>query len=169
MGALTRALHRCFARRTATRSELDAVAERVAAERGENCGQTVGYQVRFESSFSAKTRLLFATPGVLLRKLGSDPDLVSYTHFLLDEVHEEDRDTEFLLVALRELVARRREAFDASPDTAPPPLKLVLMSATLGLQKLGDYFGGCPSCSMGGTNFPVTTFFLEDVLKQTKY
>ena len=112
--------------------------------------------------------MLFATPGVLLRKLGSDPDLVSYTHFLLDEVHEEDRDTEFLLVALRELVARRREAYDASPDTAPPPLKLVLMSATLGLQKLGDYFGGCPSCSMGGTNFPVTTFFLEDVLKQTK-
>ena len=146
-----------------------AVAERVAAERGENCGQTVGYQVRFESSFSAKTRLLFATPGVLLRKLGSDPDLVSYTHFLLDEVHEEDRDTEFLLVALRELVARRREAYDASPETAPPPLKLVLMSATLGLQKLSDYFGGCPSCSMGGTNFPVTTFFLEDVLKQTKY
>ena len=106
---------------------------------------------------------------MLLRKLGSDPDLVSYTHFLLDEVHEEDRDTEFLLVALRELVARRREAYDASPETAPPPLKLVLMSATLGLQKLGDYFGGCPSCSMGGTNFPVTTFFLEDVLKQTKY
>ena len=76
------------------------------AERGENCGQTVGYQVRFESSFSAKTRLFFATPGVLLSKLGYDPDLVSYTHFLLDEVHEEDRDTEFLLVALRELVAR---------------------------------------------------------------
>ena len=67
------------------------------------------------------------------------------------------------------VVARRREAYDASPETAPPPLKLVLMSATLGLQKLGDYFGGCPSCSMGGTNFPVTTFFLEDVLKQTKY
>ena len=93
---------------------------RVAAERGENCGQTVGYQVRFESSFSAKTRFLFATPGVLLRKLGSDPDFVSYTHFLLDEVHEEDRDTEFLLVALRELVARRREAYDASPDSAAP-------------------------------------------------
>ena len=146
-----------------------AVAERVASERGEQCGQTIGYQVRFESSFSSRTRLLFATPGVLLRKLGSDPDLVSYTHFLLDEVHEEDRDTEFLLVALRELVARRREAYDAAPATAPPPLKLVLMSATLGLSKLSDYFGGCPSCSMGGTNFPVTTFFLEDVLKQTKY
>ena len=42
-------------------------------------GQTVGYQVRFESSFSDK--VVFATPGVLLRKLGSDPDLVSYTHF----------------------------------------------------------------------------------------
>ena len=121
------------------------VADRIASERVERVGETVGYQIRLETRRSAKTRLLFATPGVLLRKLGSDPDLVSYTHFLLDEVHEEDRDTEFLLVALRELVARRREAYDASPSTAPPPLKLVLMSATLGLQKLGDYFGGCAS------------------------
>mmetsp|Transcript_29832 Transcript_29832/g.89732 ORF Transcript_29832/g.89732 Transcript_29832/m.89732 type:complete len:768 (+) Transcript_29832:184-2487(+) len=149
-----------------------AVAERVAAERGEACGNVVGYQVRFESSFHpSRTRLLFATPGVLLRKLASDPDFVEYTHFILDEVHEEDRDTEFLLVALRELVARRREAWDAKEagTIAPPPLKLVLMSATLGVEKLSAYFGGCPTASMGGSNYPVTTFFLEDVLKQTKH
>ena len=140
-----------------------AVAERVASERGSQLGREVGFHVRFESSFSDATRLCFATPGVLLRKLGSDPDLVAYTHFILDEVHEEDRDTEFLLVALRELVARR-----ANHDTLPR-LRLVLMSATLAADKLTEYFGGCPRISIGGSNFPVSTFFLEDVLKQTKY
>ena len=88
---------------------------------------------------------------------------MAYTHFILDEVHEEDRDTEFLLVALRELVARR-----ANHETLPR-LRLVLMSATLAADKLTEYFGGCPRISIGGSNFPVSTFFLEDVLKQTKY
>ena len=50
-----------------------AVAERVAAERGGTVGGEVGYHVRFEASFSDETRLVFATPGVLLRKLGSGP------------------------------------------------------------------------------------------------
>ena len=50
-----------------------AVAERVAAERGGTVGGEVGYHVRFEASFSDATRLVFATPGVLLRKLGSGP------------------------------------------------------------------------------------------------
>ena len=84
------------------------------------------------------------------------PGLVSYTHFLLDEVHEEDRDTEFLLVALRELVAREERPRCVAGDGAAP--LEARAHDDLGLQKLGDYFGGCPSCSMGGTT-PVTTFF----------
>ncbi len=42
---------------------------RVAAERLEKVGNTVGYQIRLESSRSAATRLLFCTTGVLLRRL----------------------------------------------------------------------------------------------------
>ncbi len=45
------------------------VADRVAAERLEKTGQTVGYQIRLESSRSAATRLLFCTTGVLLRRM----------------------------------------------------------------------------------------------------
>ncbi|KAH8052470.1 helicase [Aureococcus anophagefferens] len=139
-----------------------AVAERVASERGSQLGREVGFHVRFESSFSDATRLCFATPGVLLRKLGSDPDLVAYTHFILDEVHEEDRDTEFCWW-------RCGSWWRGARTTTRSRLRLVLMSATLAADKLTEYFGGCPRISIGGSNFPVSTFFLEDVLKQTKY
>lgn len=51
------------------------VAERVAAERDEKCGSTVGYAIRLESRMSAETRLSFLTTGLLLRRLISDPTL----------------------------------------------------------------------------------------------
>ena len=38
-------------------------AERVADERCEDVGTTVGYNVRLQSSVSSSTQLLFLTPG----------------------------------------------------------------------------------------------------------
>lgn len=139
------------------------MAERVASERGEPVGVSIGYEVRFESCVDATlAELVFLTPGVLLRKLAADNELSQYTHVVLDEVHEEDTDTEFLLVACRELVKRRRGQ-----------LKLVLMSATLAVDKLAAYFAdldqagvGCPIVSIGAKAFPVSTFYLEDALEQ---
>ena len=52
-----------------------SIAQRVAQERGERVGGTVGYKIRLESCASARTRLLFVTTGVLLRQLVSDPCL----------------------------------------------------------------------------------------------
>ena len=56
-------------RRVAARS----IAARIAAEQGWTLGRDVGFQVRFEKRFSAETRLLVATEGVLTRRLQSDP------------------------------------------------------------------------------------------------
>ena len=61
----------------------------------------LGYQVRLESESSKDTQLLFLTPGILLRKLQSSPMLAEYTHIIIDEVHERDKYTEFLLIRLR--------------------------------------------------------------------
>ncbi|RZR72610.1 hypothetical protein BHM03_00014968 [Ensete ventricosum] len=46
-----------------------SVAARIASERGESLGETVGYQIRLEAKRSERTRLLFCTTGVLLRRL----------------------------------------------------------------------------------------------------
>jgi len=56
------------------------VSDRVAAERLEKVGQTVGYSIRLDSKRSSKTRLLLCTTGVLLRRLQVDPDLASVSH-----------------------------------------------------------------------------------------
>ena len=134
-----------------------SVAERIAAERCEELGTTVGYNIRMEAEKSKNTQVLFVTPGVLLRKLQNDPTLEEFTHIIIDEAHERDRFTEFLIIMLRDICLRRKQ------------MKLVLMSATMHTNKLSSYFGGVPQVHLGGSVFPVQEFFLEDVLKFTDY
>eukprot|EP00955_Chlamydomonas_euryale_P001011 11800-Chlamydomonas_euryale.AAC.1 len=56
------------------------LASRVASERGEAVGESVGYSVRLDSKHGPRTRLLFCTTGVLLRRLLGDPELDSVSH-----------------------------------------------------------------------------------------
>uniref|UniRef100_A0A0N7ZAQ8 RNA helicase n=1 Tax=Scylla olivacea TaxID=85551 RepID=A0A0N7ZAQ8_SCYOL len=134
------------------------IAERVAAERGEKVGYTVGYQIRLESKLSPKTLLTFCTNGVLLRTLmGGDSSLASVTHILVDEVHERDRFTDFLLIVLRDCLPKFRH------------LKLILMSAALDVNLYAKYFNNCPVIDIPGRCYPVKEYFLEDVLKYTSY
>ena len=63
-----------------------AVAERVAAERTESVGRSVGYKIRLETRQSEATKLLFCTTGVLLRRLADDSDLSTVSHIIVDEV-----------------------------------------------------------------------------------
>eukprot|EP00756_Hemistasia_phaeocysticola_P048148 Hpha_TRINITY_DN22588_c0_g1::TRINITY_DN22588_c0_g1_i1::g.185180::m.185180/K14442/DHX36, RHAU; ATP-dependent RNA helicase DHX36 len=86
-----------------------SVATRVAEERGETPGDTVGYAIRGASRKSDRTRLMYCTTGVLLRILASSlnsPDLQDITHIVVDEVHERGILTDFLLILLRGLVEK---------------------------------------------------------------
>ena len=139
-----------------------AVAERVAAERGEAVGQTVGYSIRLESKVSRDTRLLFCTTGILLRRLQSDPDLVGVTHVVVDEVHERDLLSDFLLVILRALASRRSD------------FRLVAMSATVDAELFQRYFeadvpGPIRCVEIPGRTFPVAEYRLEDAIEATGY
>ncbi|XP_060581690.1 3'-5' RNA helicase YTHDC2-like [Ruditapes philippinarum] len=135
-----------------------SISDRVAAERKEDVGQTVGFQIRLESRVSPKTLLTFCTNGVLLRTLmGSSDALSTVTHVIVDEVHERDKFCDFLMISLRDKVRKR------------PDLKVILMSATLNTELFVKYFDNCPSICVPGNLFPVEEFFLEDVLKWTAY
>ncbi|XP_076273825.1 putative ATP-dependent RNA helicase DHX57 isoform X2 [Rhynchophorus ferrugineus] len=133
------------------------VAERVADERAEKIGATVGYQIRLESKISSSTRLTFCTTGILLRRLESDPVLSNVTHVIVDEVHERSEESDFLLLILKELLPLR------------PDLKIILMSATLNASLFSSYFGGIPVIDIPGRTFPVEQYFLEDILEETGY
>jgi ATP-dependent helicase HrpB len=72
-------------------------ARRVAWERGEQPGETVGYQVRFEAVIGPDTRLRFVTEGVLIRRLISDPSLKGVAAVVLDEFHERHLESDMAL------------------------------------------------------------------------
>ncbi|KAK9116204.1 hypothetical protein Sjap_015151 [Stephania japonica] len=132
-----------------------AVSERVAAERGESLGESVGYKVRLEGVKGRDTRLLFCTTGILLRRLLVDRNLKGVTHVVVDEIHERGMNEDFLLIVLKELLPRR------------PELRLILMSATLNAELFSSYFGGAPTLHIPGFTYPVRTHFLENVLEIT--
>jgi HrpA-like RNA helicase len=87
-----------------------SVAERISDEFCDHTvGETVGYHIRLESMRSARTKLLFCTTGVVLRRLQDDPLLEGVTHVLVDEVHERQWQIDFLLIALRQLIHTTRK------------------------------------------------------------
>lgn len=134
-----------------------SVAQRVAQERTECLGNSVGYQIRLESVRTSATRLLYCTTGVLLRRLEGEADLKEVTHVIVDEVHERTEESDFLLLVLKDLIVQR------------PDLKIILMSATLNANLFSEYFYNCPTVHIPGRTFPVDQFFLEDALAKTRY
>ncbi|CAI5735499.1 unnamed protein product [Hyaloperonospora brassicae] len=138
------------------------VATRVAQERCEKIGDVIGYQIRMDAKKSSNTRLLFCTTGVLLRRLLNDRQLSGVSHVIVDEVHERNVDTDFLLSILRDMLPQR------------PELRVILMSATMNSDLFVNYFSStartpCPVLDIPGSTFPVDCNFLEEVLDQTRY
>ena len=80
-----------------------------------------------------------------------------FSHVIVDEAHERDRYTEFLLILLRDICERRKN------------IKVVLMSATMHTHKLRAYFGDIPQVNVGGSVFPVQEFFLETCVEVHKF
>ncbi|KAJ7225511.1 P-loop containing nucleoside triphosphate hydrolase protein [Mycena pura] len=148
-----------------------SVADRVAKERGETLGQSVGYQVRFEAKLPEEHgAITFCTTGVFLKRLQSNlandtrfemRSLDDVTHVVVDEVHERDVDTDLLLVVLKKMMDDRKKR--------KIPLKIILMSATIDPTLFQHYFpddDGQPAkvVEVPGRSFPVTKHFMGDFL-----
>eukprot|EP00117_Sycon_ciliatum_P013397 scpid18108/ scgid5431/ Probable ATP-dependent RNA helicase DHX36; DEAH box protein 36; MLE-like protein 1; RNA helicase associated with AU-rich element ARE len=136
-----------------------SVANRVAEERCDPVGgASVGYQIRLDSALPRERgSITYCTTGVVLRWLISDSTLQRCSHLVLDEIHERNINSDFLMIIIKQLLPRR------------PDLKLVLMSATLNQELFSQYFYNCPSVHVPGTAFPVQEYMLEDVVEMTNY
>ena len=158
------------------------LAERVAAERDEECGRgSVGFAIRGESRRCASTRILYCTVGVLLKQLEAQEaedgppsngaqSFAAVTHIVVDEVHERSVDVDLLLLYLRR--AHLQHAQGSRARGAPPP-KLVLMSATTETERLAAYFGAATApvgrLNIEGRTFPVERRYLEDAVVRSGY
>ncbi len=109
-------------RRVACRS----LAARVAELEGCRLGGPIGYTVRDDNRSCAETRLLFATPGVVLRLAAEPGRLERYGTIVLDEFHERSLDVDLLLALFLERF----------------PGALVVMSATLDGDRVARHVDG---------------------------
>ena len=131
------------------------IAARTAAARmahllGEALGQTVGYRIRLDSCVSEHTRVEVITEGILARKLQQDPGLEDVGLIIFDEFHERSLDSDLCLA----LALQGRELFREGP-----PLKLLVMSATLDGDPVAALLGAAPVLTSAGRRFPVQTFY----------
>ncbi|XP_044288660.1 ATP-dependent DNA/RNA helicase DHX36 [Varanus komodoensis] len=137
-----------------------SVAERVAAERAEVCGngKSTGYQIRLESRLPRRQgSILYCTTGIVLQWLQSDKQLSSVSHIILDEIHERNLQSDVLMTIIKDLLSIRLD------------LKVILMSATLNAEKFSEYFDNCPMIHIPGFTYPVKEYLLEDVIEKLRY
>lgn len=133
-----------------------SVADRIANERSEQVGESVGYSVRFESCLPRPYGgILFCTVGVLLKKL--ENGLRGVSHVIVDEIHERDVNTDFILVVLRDMIHTY------------PDIRLILMSATIDTTLFSHYFGDCPVLEIPGRSYPVKEYYLEDCVELLQF
>ncbi|XP_033206508.1 dosage compensation regulator mle isoform X1 [Bombus vancouverensis nearcticus] len=133
-----------------------SVADRVALERCEDLGLSVGYSVRFESYLPRPYgSIMFCTVGVLLRKL--EGGLRGVSHVIVDEIHERDVNSDFIMVVLRDMIHMY------------PDLRIILMSATIDTTLFSNYFNNCPVIEIPGRSYPVQQYFLEDCIQLTNF
>lgn len=141
----------CIAITEPRRVAAITLARRVAEEMGTPLGSsspnsTVGYSVRFDNSTSACTRIKFLTEGMLLQEMLRDPWLKAYSAVVVDEVHERGVNVDLVMGFMRQMLAGKNEG------RGGVPLKVVVMSATAELERLGSFFEDAYSPSDGITN-----------------
>jgi HrpA-like RNA helicase len=122
------------------RIACQTAATRVAFEQSYKIGtpdSPIGYAIRFESMLSAPntTRTVdFMTPGLMLRRATNDPLFSEYTHLCIDEIHERNADMDLLLSLAKKAMLNRLN------HATLQPLQLILMSATLDIERWENYF-----------------------------
>ena len=127
-----------------------SIAERVAAERGEPVGESVGYSVRFLERVSKKTRIRYCTDGIAVREALDDRTFKNTDVFIVDEAHERSVQTDILLGLLKQALQTNKK------------LRVVIMSATMNTQTFADYFGTDRVLFLQGRMFPVRHFFTHE-------
>lgn len=135
-------------RRVAAISLARRVAEEMATPLGSaSPASKVGYSVRFDNSTSPNTRIKYLTEGMLLQEMLRDPWLKEYSAVIVDEVHERGVNVDLVMGFLKEMSAGENEGRGGLA------LKVAVMSATLNMDSLMNFFEGSESNESNGTSW----------------
>ncbi|KAJ5683150.1 hypothetical protein N7462_006315 [Penicillium macrosclerotiorum] len=145
------------------------LAQRVANERKERIGQSVGYMIRFDLQRPAKGgAITYCTTGLALSLLQKSPELLnSFSHIILDEVHVRDIDIDFVMLLVKDHITKCLKS-----DTPAP--KIVVMSATVDVNLFSSYFKNtcadgtlepAPHITIPGRQHHVKSTYLDELLE----
>ncbi|EPY21207.1 pre-mRNA-splicing factor ATP-dependent RNA helicase DHX15/PRP43 [Strigomonas culicis] len=90
---------------------------------------------------------------MLLRECLSDPDCGKFSVVIVDEAHERTIDTDTVLGLLKRILQRR------------PMLRVVVMSATLDIEKIESFFPGAPLVRVSGRRHDVSVHYMPHPVK----
>ncbi|KAJ1609561.1 DHR1/Ecm16p/kurz and HrpA-like SFII helicase [Cryptosporidium canis] len=133
-----------------------------------NDHKLVGYQIRYDKrSCTNDTVIKVMTDGVLLQEIQRDLLCSKYSVILIDEAHERTVNTDILIGLLSRIVLFRREEYNREMKQGQtdilPPLKLIIMSATLRVTDFSEnpklFPKPPPIVNIETPNFPVTLHF----------
>ncbi|OQV24998.1 putative ATP-dependent RNA helicase spindle-E [Hypsibius exemplaris] len=122
-------------------------------------GHLVGYHVGMSRHACRYTRLIFCTTAIFLKIAGGQLNLNQFSHIFLDEVHERGQDTDLSLMLVKKMMQENS-----------PNVKLIIMSATMNLTKVKNYFAEAgPTLAPAVVNLStgyskeIDEHFLEDI------
>ena len=155
-------------RRVAATSLARRVAQELNSPPPGSRGSKVGYSVRLDRAVSDSAKIVYCTVGILLRMLvcpnetsdyflenaAADSPLSSLTHVVIDEVHERDVNTDFVLTLMRRVMMVNKH------------IRLILMSATASADLFVRYFDEIgmkpPIIDIPGRTFPVDIHWISE-------
>jgi ATP-dependent helicase HrpB len=121
-----------------------AAASRMASLLGEPVGERVGYRMRLDNRVSARTQIEVVTEGVFARMILEDPELAGVSAVLFDEYHERSLDADVGLALALDVQSALRE-----------DLRLLVMSATLDVERVAALLGDPAVIKSEGRTFPI--------------
>ncbi|PHS56849.1 MAG: ATP-dependent helicase HrpB [Sulfurimonas sp.] len=126
------------------------VATRMAKLLGEEVGQSVGYQIKMDSLYSKKTKILVVTEAILVKKLQANQSLDDVAMIIFDEFHERSIHTDLSLALAIEVQSLLRD-----------DLKLLVMSATLNSDSISGLLPDAKKISSFGKSYEIENIYLD--------
>ena len=119
-------------------------------------GEEVGYKYKgVDNMVSSKTKLIYATDGIILAQLLKGDKLLSNIQgLIIDEIHERQVPIDILLYLIKYIVLHR------------PEFKIIIMSATVNADIFKKFYEKdnikFDSISISGqSNYPITSYYMQ--------
>ncbi len=138
----------------AARNLARRVREEWAERNSEDSSEIIGYRTAHERDDSGRTKILYCTDGLQLVRELTGVGTSEQQVLVLDEVHEWNENMEVLV------------AWAKKRCQEEPRFKVVIMSATIETDALGEYYGTDAIITVPGRYFEVKKRRGEDVLAE---